>query len=125
MADIENSPVKGDKGDKADEIAQVENGKGAPPEYNPAEEPAIKGGRRGLQPPDFLLHMSMEERLALEAKLKRKIDLRLMPAIIVMYILNYIDRYGLSPVSHHRDFYVDMWSVTISPPRAWLDWRKN
>ncbi len=37
----------------------------------------------------------MEERLQLEAQLKKKIDLRLMPAIIIMYILNYIDRYGL------------------------------
>lgn len=78
---------------KGDNIAQVENGtKGPPPDYNPGDEPAIKGGRRGLQPPEFLLHMSMEERLAIEAKLKRKIDLRLMPAIIIMYILNYIDR---------------------------------
>lgn len=53
---------------------------------------AGSGVRRGLQPPEFLLNMSMEERLELETKLKRKIDLRLMPAIILMYILNYIDR---------------------------------
>lgn len=45
---------------------------------------------RGLQPPEFLVHLSAEERHQLEAKLKRKIDLRLMPAIILMYILNYI-----------------------------------
>lgn len=56
------------------------------------ETGAGSGPRRGLQPPEFLLNMSMEERLELETKLKRKIDLRLMPAIIVMYILNYIDR---------------------------------
>lgn len=55
--------------------------------------PAIRNAPRGLQPPDFLLHMSVEERHELEAKLKRKIDLRLMPAIILMYILNYIDRW--------------------------------
>lgn len=54
--------------------------------------PAIKGGRRGMQPPEFLLHMSLEERQALETKLKRKIDLRLLPGIILMYIMNYIDR---------------------------------
>lgn len=47
---------------------------------------------QGPQIPVFLLHMSMEERRELEIKLKRKIDLRLMPAIILMYILNYIDR---------------------------------
>lgn len=58
----------------------------------PPQTGAGSGVRRGLQPPEFLLHMSMEERLELETKLKRKIDLRLMPAIILMYILNYIDR---------------------------------
>lgn len=58
----------------------------------PPNTGASSGVRRGLQPPEFLLHMTMEERLELEAKLKRKIDLRLMPAIILMYILNYIDR---------------------------------
>lgn len=45
-----------------------------------------------LQLPEALSHLSTEERRALEAKLKRKIDARLMPALIVMYILNYIDR---------------------------------
>lgn len=58
----------------------------------PPQTGASSGVRRGLQPPEFLLNMSMEERLELETKLKRKIDLRLMPAIILMYILNYIDR---------------------------------
>lgn len=58
----------------------------------PPQTGAGTGIRRGLQPPEFLLNMSMEERLELETKLKRKIDLRLMPAIILMYILNYIDR---------------------------------
>lgn len=58
----------------------------------PPQTGASNGVRRGLQPPEFLLNMSMEERLELESKLKRKIDLRLMPAIILMYILNYIDR---------------------------------
>lgn len=58
----------------------------------PTQTGAGSGVRRGLQPPEFLLNMSMEERLELETKLKRKIDLRLMPAIILMYILNYIDR---------------------------------
>lgn len=47
---------------------------------------------RLAQAPAFILHMSPEERRDFESRLKRKIDLRLMPAIIVMYILNYIDR---------------------------------
>lgn len=62
--------------------------------HDRTKSPAIhNNGRRGLQAPEFLLHLSMEERHVLEAKLKRKIDLRLMPAIILMYILNYIDRW--------------------------------
>ncbi|KAJ0119965.1 mfs transporter [Diaporthe amygdali] len=62
----------------------------------PEQTGASSGVRRGLQPPEFLLNMSMEERLELETKLKRKIDLRLMPAIILMYILNYIDRNNIA-----------------------------
>ena len=57
-----------------------------------AGQPAVATGRRGPEPPEFLRNMSMEQRLELEAKLMRKIDLRLMPCIILMYILNYIDR---------------------------------
>ena len=45
-----------------------------------------------LQPPEIIRRMTPEQREALEKHLKRKIDWRLMPAIIVMYILNYIDR---------------------------------
>ncbi|EPE09849.1 pantothenate transporter liz1 [Ophiostoma piceae UAMH 11346] len=51
---------------------------------------------RGLQPPAFLLNMTAEERIAMEKRLKRKIDSRLMPMIILMYILNYIDRNNIS-----------------------------
>lgn len=52
--------------------------------------------RRDLQPPAFLIGMSAEDRELLEKKLKRKIDFRLMPMIILMYILNYIDRNNIS-----------------------------
>lgn len=47
----------------------------------------------GLEPPEFIKGLTAEERQELERLLKRKIDTRLLPAIIVMYILNYIDRY--------------------------------
>lgn len=49
--------------------------------------------QRGLEPPDILRSLSDEERTAFEKKLRRKIDLRILPMIIIMYILNYIDRY--------------------------------
>ncbi len=47
----------------------------------------------GLQPPEFIRNLTPEKRAELEKALKRKIDIRLLPAIIIMYILNYIDRY--------------------------------
>jgi hypothetical protein len=45
-----------------------------------------------LQAPEFIRSLSPEEREHLEKRLKRKIDIRLLPAIIIMYIMNYIDR---------------------------------
>ena len=51
---------------------------------------------RQRQPPAFLVNMSAEERAAMEKRLKRKIDFRLLPMIILMYILNYIDRNNIS-----------------------------
>ncbi|KAK0719590.1 major facilitator superfamily domain-containing protein [Lasiosphaeris hirsuta] len=50
----------------------------------------------GLQPPEFLRNMSAEDREVLEVALKRKIDARLLPAVIIMYILNYIDRNNIA-----------------------------
>lgn len=54
------------------------------------EESAI---RRGLQMPAILAAMTPEQRAEAEVRLRRRIDRRLMPMVIVMYILNYIDRY--------------------------------
>lgn len=48
--------------------------------------------QRGLEPPEILRSMTDEERAEFEKKLRRKIDIRLLPMIIIMYILNYIDR---------------------------------
>ena len=50
---------------------------------------------RGLVPPEIIRNMTPEHRVKVEKRLKRKIDGRLLPAIIIMYILNYIDRYGV------------------------------
>lgn len=44
------------------------------------------------QAPEFIRNLTPEQRAELEKKLKRKIDYRLLPAIIIMYIMNYIDR---------------------------------
>lgn len=45
-----------------------------------------------MLPPEIIGNMTPEHRAAVEKRLKRKIDLRLLPSLIIMYILNYIDR---------------------------------
>lgn len=44
--------------------------------------------------------MSAEEFLEVEKRLKRKLDTRLMAPIVFIYILNYLDRCGLSAPMH-------------------------
>ncbi|KAI0156943.1 MFS general substrate transporter [Xylariaceae sp. FL1272] len=51
---------------------------------------------RGLQAPEIIARLSPEQRIELEKRLVRRIDRRLMPMIILMYILNYIDRNNIS-----------------------------
>ena len=86
IAEVENPPAT------YDEPPQALDQKEA---VAPAEGVSSAPVRSRLEPPEFLRNMSLEEREHLEAKLKRKIDLRLMPGIILMYILNYIDRCGI------------------------------
>lgn len=47
---------------------------------------------RRMVPPEIIRNMTPEHREQVEKRLKRKIDGRLLPTIIIMYILNYIDR---------------------------------
>jgi len=51
---------------------------------------------RTFEAPEFIRNMTPEERQSVEARLKRKIDFRLMPMIILMYILNYLDRNNIA-----------------------------
>ncbi|KAF3058301.1 hypothetical protein GL218_05363 [Daldinia childiae] len=51
---------------------------------------------RGLRMPEILTRLTPEQRLELETRLRRKIDWRLLPMIILMYILNYIDRNNIA-----------------------------
>ncbi|KAK3325206.1 major facilitator superfamily domain-containing protein [Apodospora peruviana] len=65
----------------------------------PAEKGAVAirhTGGRGLEMPPFIKSLTPEHRAELEKKLKRKIDTRLLPAVILMYILNYIDRNNIA-----------------------------
>ncbi|EDK40974.1 hypothetical protein PGUG_05072 [Meyerozyma guilliermondii ATCC 6260] len=51
---------------------------------------------RNLELPESLQHMSEEEFAAFEKKTKRKIDLRLLPMLVLIYILNYLDRNNIA-----------------------------
>lgn len=91
--------------EKKTEADNVSQGRTTPPaapeDLKPgvAESPAVEpptyeqSQRRGLEPPPILVAMSAEQRATLEAHLVRKVDLRLLPMIVIMYIMNYIDRY--------------------------------
>lgn len=52
----------------------------------------VRAETRTLEAPEWIRDLSHEERLDIEGKLKRKIDLRLLPMVILMYIMNYLDR---------------------------------
>lgn len=43
-----------------------------------------------MVPPELVRAMSPEQRQAAEKKLVRKIDIRLLPMLILMYIMNYL-----------------------------------
>lgn len=51
---------------------------------------------RNLELPESLQHMSAEEFEAFEKKTKRKIDLRILPMLVLIYILNYLDRNNIA-----------------------------
>lgn len=58
-------------------------------------EPA---GPSRVSAPPLVAAMSQEQRAAAEAKLRKKIDTRLLPMIILMYIMNYLDRNNIAAV---------------------------
>ena len=55
---------------------------------------ALPSARR--EPPEILRHLTVEERAAVERRLVRKIDLRLLPMLVLMYLLNYLDRNNIA-----------------------------
>ena len=77
------------------QIAKDDEVTAAPPKPDGPPAPAA-AKQWGLEPPEILRHLTAEERAVLEKKMRRKIDLRLLPIIIIMYILNYIDRNNIA-----------------------------
>jgi hypothetical protein len=60
------------------------------------DDPAAQLAGRGIQPPELISRMTREERDRLEVHLRRKIDYRLLPMVILMYIMNYLDRNNIA-----------------------------
>lgn len=48
--------------------------------------------RGNFEAPESVRRMTPEERVATELRLRKKLDLRIMPMIVLMYIMNYLDR---------------------------------
>jgi hypothetical protein len=46
--------------------------------------------------PPLVLAMSPERRLAVEKSLRSKIDFRLLPMVVLIYIMNYLDRNNIA-----------------------------
>jgi sugar phosphate permease len=52
--------------------------------------------RNTMEAPELVKAMSPDDRVKFEKLLLRKIDLRLLPAVIIMYIMNYLDRNNIA-----------------------------
>ncbi|KAF1811814.1 pantothenate transporter liz1 [Eremomyces bilateralis CBS 781.70] len=52
--------------------------------------------RRAIEPPASIGAMSYDYRVSFERKLVQKIDFRLLPMVIIMYIMNYLDRNNIA-----------------------------
>ncbi|KAI1140237.1 major facilitator superfamily domain-containing protein [Hypoxylon sp. FL0543] len=62
----------------------------------PSVADLAQANTRGLRAPEIIARLTPEQRIELEARLRKKIDFRLLPMIILMYILNYIDRNNIA-----------------------------
>jgi hypothetical protein len=51
-----------------------------------------------LEPPALVAAMTPERRIEAENSLRKKIDTRLLPMIILMYVMNYLDRNNIAAV---------------------------
>ncbi|CAF9918643.1 hypothetical protein IMSHALPRED_004365 [Imshaugia aleurites] len=58
------------------------------------DDPTVTRTRR--EPPELVKNLSLEERQRLETALVRKIDFFLLPCLILMYIMNYLDRNNIA-----------------------------
>jgi hypothetical protein len=81
--------MAGSEIDDKSSVAHVEN-------PQPHLESTTFKQRGVMEPPELVKAMSPEERAKFEKHLVRKIDLRLLPAVVIMYIMNYLDRNNIA-----------------------------
>ena len=62
----------------------------------PATPYNTQASRPAMVPPELVAAMSPERRVEAENQLRRKIDYRLMPMVVIMYIMNYLDRNNIA-----------------------------
>ncbi len=77
----DSSPIE-KTGADADRVEQAAD---TPAQQDPGKD-------YGLQAPEAIRHLTAEQRRDLELRVRRKIDWRLLPMIVLMYIMNYLDR---------------------------------
>ena len=85
---IRAQPAGDDKGVRKEDVDQLELVERVSGQDNIPEKTSRK--------PEIIRNLSPEERERLETSLRRKIDLRLMPMVVTMYILNYLDRNNIA-----------------------------
>ena len=64
----------------------------------PTTTPGHGASNSKLEPPALVAAMTPERRIEAENNLRRKIDTRLLPMIILMYVMNYLDRNNIAAV---------------------------
>ncbi|OBT83346.1 hypothetical protein VE02_08552 [Pseudogymnoascus sp. 03VT05] len=84
------------KSDKEYEAGAVEHLDSDKQDPHCVQDTHTAGVRRAIAPPALVAAMTPERRAVAEKALVRKIDLRLMPMIVLMYIMNYLDRNNIA-----------------------------
>lgn len=72
---------------------------------------------RGLDGLPCLQHLSEDELRSAEKRLKRKLDLRLTAMIVLIYILNYLDRVSAQPLYDFCAMETDLRRTTLLHPK--------
>jgi len=61
-----------------------------------------------------------EWRAHMDKKLLRKVDTRMLPCLVMLYLLNFLDRYSVTSDLHTSDEVADCMIVPIWPRPVWV-----